>query len=119
MPLRKGGEVKTERATRNGSEPAMPANDLFAWGISASFCSLLTYRIEAQACDCAALAAMVTSVPQKVDTHIPEVRGSELKSVSFYRSREPRLRFDVAPFYVIYPAVVFILLGRTFSGAGY
>ena len=62
---------------------------------------------------------MVNSVPQKFETHIPEVRGSELKSVKLYRSRDPSLRFDVAPFCVIYPAVVLTLLGRTLSGTGY
>ena len=49
----------------------------------------------------------------------PVVRGNELKSIRFVRSRNPSLRLDVAPFYAIYPATVLALLGSAVSGNGY
>lgn len=59
-----------------------------------------------------------SSVVPKADVLTPKVHGSELKSVRFCRSRHPNFRLDVAPFYVIYPAVVLTVLGRAYSGKG-
>ena len=60
-----------------------------------------------------------SSTLPKVDALKPKVHGSELKSVSFYRSRHPDFRLDVAPFYIIYPAVILTFLGRAYNGNGY
>lgn len=60
-----------------------------------------------------------SSVLLKADMLKPQVHGSELKSVNFYRSRHPDFRLDVAPFYIIYPAVVLTFLARAYSGNGY
>ena len=60
-----------------------------------------------------------SSALPKADMRKPQVHGSELKSVSFYRSRRPDFRLDVAPFYIIYPAVVLTFLGRAYTGNRY
>lgn len=49
----------------------------------------------------------------------PSVSGNELKSVTFYKSRERTWRLDTAPFYVIYPAVVIATLSSTMSNKGF
>ena len=51
-------------------------------------------------------------------SHVPSVSGTELKSVTFYRSRERAWRLDVAPFYVIYPGVVLVAVVSALSTKG-
>lgn len=60
-----------------------------------------------------------SSRSQRVAMLKPKVHGSELKSVSFYRSRNPTFRLDVAPFYVLYPTFVLAIVGSAATGNGY
>ena len=50
--------------------------------------------------------------------YVPSVSGTELKSVTFYRSRERAWQLDVAPFYVIYPGVVLVAIISAASTKG-
>lgn len=61
---------------------------------------------------------MSSSSLQRVGMLKPKLHGSELKSVSFYRLRNPTVRLDVAPFYFIYPTVILAVLGGAVTGNG-